>query len=194
MVANAGTVDIGAIDDLDRVADLCAEEGLWLHVDGAFGAIASLAPAFRDRFVGLGRVDSLAFDFHKWLHVPYGAGCVLFRDASAHRAAFHMPAPYLATFERGPAAQPRPSYDYGPELSRGAKAIKVWMSLREHGLDAYGRQAVQNIEQARALAAMVDAAPRLERRAPVPLNIVCFRYRPEAPCGRTPSMPSTARS
>lgn len=180
VVGNAGTVDIGATDDLERVADVATEEGLWLHVDGAFGAIAALSPALRNRVAGLGRADSLAFDFHKWLHVPYGAGCVLFRDESTHRNAFQVPAPYLSRIDRGPAAQPRPSYDYGPELSRGAKALKVWIALREHGLETYGRLAAQNVAQAAALGRRLDAEPDLELLASVPLNIVCFRYRPPA--------------
>lgn len=179
VVGNAGTVDTGASDDLSAIADLCAAEQLWLHVDGAFGAIAALSPTLRPQIAGMERADSLAFDFHKWLHVQYSAGCTLFRDEAAHRGAFTVPAPYLAGIERGPAAQASPSHQLGPELSREAKALKIWMSLREHGLAVFGELAEQNVEQARYLASLVTAAEQLELVLPPELNIVCFRYRPE---------------
>ncbi len=178
VVGNAGTVDTGASDDLCAIADLCAAEQLWFHVDGAFGAVAALSPTLKSQLAGMERADSLAFDFHKWLHVQYSAGCTLFRDETAHRGAFTVPAPYLAGIERGPAAQPSPSHQFGPELSREAKALKVWMSLREHGLATFGALVEQNVEQARYLASLVSEADRLELVLPPELNIVCFRYRP----------------
>lgn len=180
IVGNVGTVNTAAIDDLNALADVAAKEGLWLHVDGAFGAIARLSPELADRLAGIERVDSLAFDFHKWMHVQYEVGCTLFRDRAAHRAAFTVPASYLSPFDRGPAAQPDPAHQLAPELSREAKALKVWMSIREHGLATFGRLVHQNVEQARYLAELVAAEPRLELLAPVSLNIVCFRFVPEA--------------
>ncbi len=179
VVGNAGTVNSAAVDDLTALASICREEGLWLHVDGAFGAIAALSPELAPRLTGLEQADSLAFDFHKWLHVQYSAGCTLFRDKSAHREAFTVPASYLTKVERGPGAQDEPSHQFGPELSREAKALKVWMSLREHGLARFGEAARRNCEQARTLAGLVEREPRLELLAPVPLNIVCFHYLPE---------------
>jgi glutamate/tyrosine decarboxylase-like PLP-dependent enzyme len=176
VVGNAGTVNTAAIDDLRALAELCEAEKLWFHVDGAFGAIAALSLALRPKLAGIERADSLAFDFHKWLHVQYSAGCTLFRDEAAHRAAFTVPASYLSLVERGVGAQPRPPHEFGPELSREAKALKVWMSVKEHGLAKFGRLAQQNTEQARYLAQLVESEPNLQLLAPVPLNIVCCRY------------------
>ena len=178
VIANAGSVDTAAIDDMDAIADLCACHGVWMHVDGAFGAIAALSPELSPRLRGMERADSLAFDFHKWLHVPYGAGGVLFRDEASHRAAFTVPAPYLSGLDRGPGAQPDPSHQFGPELSRGAVSINIWMTLRRHGLPRFGELAAQNVDQAERLAAMIDAAPDLELLRPVSLNIVCYRFTP----------------
>jgi aromatic-L-amino-acid/L-tryptophan decarboxylase len=178
VVGNAGTVNTGATDDLDALADLAAEQGLWLHVDGAFGALAALSPKLRPVVKGLERADSIAFDFHKWLYVNYEAGCVLIRDGLAHRRSFNAPASYLDAFPRGTAAQPDPTDSRGPQLSRGFKALKVWMTLSAYGLDTFGRMVEQNVAQARYLARRVDETPALERLAPVPLNIVCFRYAP----------------
>jgi aromatic-L-amino-acid/L-tryptophan decarboxylase len=177
VVGNAGTVNTGAIDDLEALADLCARHGVWLHVDGAFGAVAALSPALRGLVRGLERADSLAFDLHKWLHVPIEAGCVLVRDAEAHRRVFSPPAEYLAVFERGVASGGINYSHLGPQLTRSFRALKVWMALQAHGTDRYGRLVEQNVRQARRLEALVGAHPRLELVAPVPLNVVCFRYR-----------------
>jgi glutamate/tyrosine decarboxylase-like PLP-dependent enzyme len=179
IVGNAGTVNTGAIDDLRSLGEIAEAEALWLHVDGAFGAVAALSPKLRPLLAGMERADSLAFDFHKWLHVPYHAGCTLFRDEAQHRATFSVPAAYLDPMERGVGAQSSPANQLGPELSREAKALTIWMSLREHGLRRYGQMALRNVEQARYLAGLVTAEPRLELLAPVSLNIVCLRYVPE---------------
>jgi len=176
VVGNAGTVGTGAIDDLRSLAHLCAAEKLWLHVDGAFGALATLVPEYRSRLAGMEQADSIAFDLHKWMYVPFEAGCTLVRDAEAHRRAFSLRPDYLTHAERGLAAGTLWFSDYGIQLTRGFRALKVWMSLKEHGLDKYARLVRQNIEQARHLAALVREAPDLELLAPVPLNIVCFRY------------------
>jgi glutamate/tyrosine decarboxylase-like PLP-dependent enzyme len=171
-------VNTGAIDDIEAVGAVAREEGLWLHVDAAIGAAAALSPALAPRLAGIGAADSVAFDLHKWMHVPYEAGCILVRDAEMHRAAFTLTPPYLAGHDRGVLARSRFMADYGPELSRGFRALKVWMSLKEHGIARLGRLVERNCAQARHLAALVDAEPRLERLAPVALNIVCFRYVP----------------
>ncbi|HJP58240.1 MAG TPA: pyridoxal-dependent decarboxylase [Gemmatimonadales bacterium] len=176
VIGNAGTVNTGAFDDLDRLADLCAREHLWFHVDGAFGALAALVPAYRDRLRVLARADSVAFDLHKWMYVPFEAGCILVRHPKEHHDSFAVAPGYLARARGGLAAATVWPSDYGVELSRGFKALKVWMSLQEHGADRYGRLIAQNIAQARYLAGLVDAEAELERMAPVPLNIVCFRF------------------
>ena len=176
VVGNAGTVGTGAIDDLRALAELCAREGVWFHLDGAFGSLAALVPEYRSRLAGMERADSIAFDLHKWMYVPFEAGCTLVRDAEAHRRAFSLRPDYLTHAERGLAAGALWFSDYGIQLTRGFRALKVWMSLKEHGLDRYARLVRQNIEQARYLAQLVREAPDLELLAPVPLNIVCFRY------------------
>ncbi len=177
VAATAGSVDIGAIDDLEAAADLCAAEGIWFHVDAAFGALACLSPALRTRFAGIERANSVAFDFHKWGQVPYDAGCILVRDPEAQLATFANPAAYLRHETRGLAAgQPWPC-DLGPDLSRGFRALKVWMTLKAYGADALGAVAETCCAHARHLAARIAHEPALEMLAPVPLNIVCFRVR-----------------
>jgi aromatic-L-amino-acid decarboxylase len=176
VVATAGTVDTGAVDDLDALADLCAAEGLWLHVDGAFGALAILSPEHRPLLRGIERADSIAFDFHKWLHVPYDAGCVLVRDAELHRAAFAAPAAYLAPATAGTAAGQPWFADYGPELSRRFRALAIWFAFKEHGTQRLGAAIAENCRQAARLGARVAATPDLILAAPVALNIVCLRF------------------
>jgi glutamate/tyrosine decarboxylase-like PLP-dependent enzyme len=176
VVGGAGTVKTGAIDDLSRLADLCARENIWFHVDGAFGAVAALVPEFRTRLAGMERADSIAFDLHKWMYVPFEAGCVLVREAETHRHAFSVHPDYLARAERGLAAGAFWPEEYGMQLSRGFRALKVWLSFKEHGLDRYARLIAQNVAQARYLASLVERTPELELVAPVPLNIVCFRW------------------
>jgi glutamate/tyrosine decarboxylase-like PLP-dependent enzyme len=176
VIGNLGTVNTGAIDDLDALADLCEAERIWFHVDGAFGAAAAMVPAYADRTRAIARGDSVAFDLHKWLHMPFEAGCVLVRDAEAHRHTFSIFPDYLKRSTRGVAGGDLWLSEYGVQLSRGFRALKVWMSLKEHGAEKYGRLVAQNIEQARYLAGLVRAAPDLELMAPVPLNIVCFRW------------------
>jgi glutamate/tyrosine decarboxylase-like PLP-dependent enzyme len=178
VVGTAGSVDIGAIDDLAAVANLCAEQRLWFHVDAAFGAIAMLSPTLRPLFAGMECADSVAFDFHKWAQMPYDAGCIVVRDATAHRAAFSRDAAYLRRQARGLAAGEPWPVDLGPELSRGFRALKVWMTLLTFGADRIGRVADRCCALARRLAAAIRSEPLLELVAPVALNIVCFRYRP----------------
>jgi glutamate/tyrosine decarboxylase-like PLP-dependent enzyme len=177
VVGNAGTVNSGAIDDLNALADFCKEEDLWFHVDGAFGAVAAISPALRPLLRGMERADSLAFDLHKWMYMPYDVGCALVRSEESHRGTFSVQASYLDKQSRGLAGGPMWFKEYGLELSRCARALKVWFSLKEHGLKKYQTLVEQNVAQARYLAEMVEADRKLELIAPAPLNIVCFRFR-----------------
>ena len=177
VVGTAGTVNTGAIDDLAALADVCAQEGLWLHVDGAFGALIALSETLKPRLAGIERADSLGFDFHKWLHVPYDAGCVLVRRGDLHRAAFAMAPDYLRREGRGLAGGDLWFCDFGPELSRGFRALKVWFALKEHGTRRLGAAIARNCDQARYLAARIAETEGLELMAPVALNVVCFRLR-----------------
>jgi aromatic-L-amino-acid decarboxylase len=177
LVGNAGAVNTGAIDDLNALADVAAREGMWFHVDGAFGALAAVSPDLRPLVAGMERADSLAFDLHKWMYMPIEVGCILVRSASDQRRAFSLTPIYLEHGERGAASGPIWFSEYGIQLTRGFRALKVWLSLKEHGLTKYGRVIKQNVAQAHYLADLVDAAPELERLAPAPLNIVCFRFK-----------------
>lgn len=178
VIATAGTVKTGAFDDFHAIADLCGQEKLWLHVDGAFGALIAFSrrPEVRRLIAGMERSDSLAFDMHKWMSVPFEAGCVLVRSQRDHYNAFTLTPDYLTHGTRGITAAPLWFSDYGLQLTRGFRALKVWMSMKAHGAHLYGEVIDMNIARARHLAALVDAAPQLERTADVPLNIVCFRY------------------
>ena len=176
IIATAGSASTGAFDDLDALATLAQDEHLWFHVDGAFGALTQLAPALRARVRGIERADSLAFDLHKWLHVPYDAGAVLVRDGVLHASTFADHAPYLVRTERGTAAGEPWFTDFGPELSRGFRALSVWFTMKTYGLDRFGASIAAQCALAEALGERIAAAPQLELLAPVALNIVCFRY------------------
>jgi aromatic-L-amino-acid decarboxylase len=178
IVGNAGTVNTGATDDLDALADIAKQETIWLHIDGAFGAIPKLLPEFEQQLRALSRADSLSFDFHKWLYMNYEVACVLIRDRKIHRDTFSSNVNYLMAHERGISAGPDAFSNYGLELSRGFKALKVWMLLKENGTEKYARIIRRNLEQVQYLAAEINANPKLELLADVPLNIVCFRYNP----------------
>ncbi|UPJ56475.1 aspartate aminotransferase family protein [Bradyrhizobium sp. 192] len=177
VVASAGTVDIGAIDDLEAIAELCREEGIWFHVDGAFGALAIFSPELAPLLGGIELADSIALDFHKWGQVPYDAGFLLVRDGEQHRQAFAQPAAYLRREARGLAAGAVWPCDLGPDLSRGFRALKTWFTLKTFGIDRLGATITRSCALAKYLEARVLAEPRLELLAPVNLNIVCFRYR-----------------
>ncbi len=179
IVGNAGTVDVGAIDPLDDLADLAARERVWFHVDGAFGALAYLSERLRPQLRGIERADSIAFDFHKWLHVPYDAGCVIVRDGDIHRATFASEGPYITRMTRGLAAGEPWFTDYGPDLSRAFRALKVWFTVKEHGTRRLAQAIETNCEQARYLATRIESEADFELLAPVVLQIVCFR--PRAP-------------
>ena len=178
IIGTAGAVNMGAIDDLEALADIATKEKLWFHVDGAFGATAVISKTVGHRLSGLSRVDSLAFDFHKWLQVNYDAGCVLIKNKENHRKSFSDRPAYLRSAERGLAGGAFWAVDYGPELSRGFRALKVWAHLKEHGLNALATVIDRNIEQAQFLKSLIENEPQLEMLAPVPLNICCFRYKP----------------
>ena len=179
IVGSAGSVNVGAIDDLETLADIAQAEQLWLHIDGAFGALGVLSDRLRPRLTGLQRADSLAFDFHKWLHVNYDAGFILMRSEEHHRRAFSERPEYLKGAERGLAAGNPWPVEYGPELSRGFRALKVWAQLAEHGTAKLGALITQNCEQAAYLGELVSAHPQMALAAPVAMNICCFRYQPE---------------
>ena len=175
VVGTAGAVDTGAVDDLAGLAAFCREQGLWFHVDGAFGALAALSPRLRGQLAGIGDADSLAFDFHKWAQVPYDAGCVVIRDPALQIETFRQSLAYLAGADRGVAANAPWPADLGPDLSRGFRALKVWMTLKTYGADRIGRMVEDCCDVALHLAARIEREPALELLAPVNLNIVCFR-------------------
>ena len=177
IVGNAGTVDVGAVDPLDALADLARDEGAWFHIDGAIGALAVLSKSVAPKLKGIERADSLAFDLHKWGHVPYDAGFILVRDEAESYAAFSQVPAYLARESRGLAAGDWWPCDTGPDLSRGFRALKAWFTLRVLGTEAIGASIDRGCALARALETMVEANEELELLAPVQLNIVCFRYR-----------------
>lgn len=180
VIGTAGSVDVGAVDDLTALARIAAEEKLWFHIDGAFGALAVLAPDIAPRVAGIEKADSIAFDFHKWAQVPYDAGFVLVRDGNLQRQAFASPASYLRRETRGLAAGEIWPCDLGPDLSRGFRALKTWFTLKVYGTEAIGAMISHCCELARYLEARVRNIPELELLAPAQLNIVCFRYRSEA--------------
>lgn len=176
VIATAGTTNTGAIDDMKAIGEVCRREGLWFHVDGCIGALIRIAPANRHMVDGIETADSIALDPHKWLHTPFEAGCALVRDARVHFQTFALHGEYLEEKPRGLAAGEFLS-DYGFELSRGFKALKIWMSLKEQGVAKFGRLIDQNIAQGAYLTRLIEAEPRLELMAPTAINIVCFRYR-----------------
>jgi aromatic-L-amino-acid/L-tryptophan decarboxylase len=174
IVGTAGSVNTGAIDDLDDLAELAKQQDLWLHIDGAFGALAVLAPSLRPRLAGIERAHSIAFDFHKWAHVPYDAGFLLVRDAAAHYGTFASAAAYLSRAPHGLGAGEVWPCDLGPDLSRGFRALKTWFTLQVFGVEQIGACIAENCRVARYLGALIEASSLFELCAPVLLNIVCF--------------------
>lgn len=176
VIGTAGTVNTGAVDDLQALAVVAAEEDLWFHVDGCIGALIAIAPQNRSLVAGIEQADSIALDPHKWLHAPFEAGCALVRDASQHRNTFAVTPEYLESTPRGLASGAW-LHDYGLQTSRGFRALKIWMALKEHGVEKFGRLIDQNIAQARYLTRLIEAEPALELMAPTTINIVSFRHR-----------------
>jgi glutamate/tyrosine decarboxylase-like PLP-dependent enzyme len=179
--ATAGTVDVGAVDDLSAVADIAQREKVWYHVDGACGALGMLAPDIAPRLAGIERADSIAFDFHKWGQVPYDAGFILVRDGRLHHDTFASPAAYLRRETRGLAAGSPWPCDFGPDLSRGFRALKTWFTIQAYGARKLGAMISRTCVLARYMKQCIEQEPALELLAPVALNIVCFRYRCEHP-------------
>ena len=178
IIGNAGTINTGAVDDLDALADICEKEGLWFHVDGAIGAVAVLAENVKPKLKGIERADSVALDLHKWMHIPFEAGCAIVRSEKAHRNTFSLTPEYLAHETRGLAAGHIWFNEYGLQLSRQFRALKVWMSIKEHGLDRFGRMIARNVEQAHYFGQLVEKDSNLELLAPIGMDIVCFRFNP----------------
>lgn len=175
VVGTSGTVNTGAIDPMEDLLALSRKYGLWFHVDGAYGALAKLDPKYAERLKAIEEADSLAFDLHKWLYVPYEVGCTLIRDAKKHRDAFAITPNYLLQESRGLSGGLESINNYGFELSRGFKALKIWMSLKEHGREKYAQMIAQNNRQAEYLGKLVAQTPELELTAPVSMSITCFR-------------------
>lgn len=171
VIGNAGSVNTGAFDDFNALADICRREDLWFHIDGAFGAWAKLSSTHRHLTNGMEFADSLAFDLHKWMYMPYEIGCTLVRDKEAHCRTFIYDAEYLETISE----RHDPS-NYSIQLSRDFKALKAWMLLKADGVEKYAQLIQQNIDQADYLSERVKNATELELVVPVFLNIVCFRY------------------
>jgi aromatic-L-amino-acid decarboxylase len=179
VVGNAGTVNTGAIDPLEEIADFCRRESLWFHVDGAYGAMARLSPKLAPLLSGMERADSIAADPHKWLYVPYEAGATLVREPGRLSAAFRKFPEYLASDPESPFPGPAWFAERGVELSRSFKALKVWMGLKTHGRSGYARAIENDVALAHFLAAEVDRRPDFERLSETVLSIANFRYRPE---------------
>jgi glutamate/tyrosine decarboxylase-like PLP-dependent enzyme len=183
IVGSAGTINTGSIDDLQGLADLAEDQGLWFHIDGAIGSMAAMSPNLKPLLKGMERADSLAFDLHKWGFLPYEIACVLVRDADKHHAAFETPSPYLQSGGRGVLAGGLVFANRGPELSRNFKALKAWMSLKAEGTIKIGAVIEQNVAQARRFATELSTIPEFVIEAPVSLNVVCWRANPP---GSTP--------
>ncbi|MEV0807843.1 aminotransferase class I/II-fold pyridoxal phosphate-dependent enzyme [Micromonospora sp. NPDC050200] len=179
VVANAGTVGTGAVDPLAEIAAAAKRYGLWMHVDACYGGFARLAPSARALFDGLSEADSIALDPHKWLYLPADCGCLIYRNPEAARAAFTLDADYTRVMQTEP-AEAFTFWDYGPDLSRRFRALKVWMVLAHAGSQAVGEAIESNLDCARHLAELVDASDDFELLSPVELSIFCFRYLPPA--------------
>ena len=176
VVATAGDVNTGAIDPLDAIADVCADQRVWLHIDGSYGALAARSRHVDGAMAAIGRADSMSLDPHKWLYAPLDAGCLLVKDAAALRHAFSEGAGYIdvvADREMSEFAY----WDHSPELSRRFRALKIWFLLKIHGARAIQAAIDSNIEVAQHLAGLIDASDEFERLAPAPLSIVCFRHK-----------------
>ena len=177
VVGNAGTVNTGACDPLRAIREVADRFGLWMHVDGSYGGFARLAPSARERFAGIERADSVALDPHKWLYLPVDCGCVIYRDTEHARATFAHDADYTRVIGQE-ADEAFAFWDYGPELSRRFRALKVWMLLKGVGLGALSAAIENDLACARHLEALVRASDDFEMLAPVELSIFCFRYLP----------------
>lgn len=173
IAASAGTVNTGAIDPLHELADLCAAEGLWFHVDGAYGGVGILAEGKAALYAGIERADSIAIDPHKWLYLPIECGCALVKDGTLHREAFSVLPPYLRD-DRG-----LPWFsEFGVQQTRTFRALKVWMVVNQIGEAGYRELITRDITLADSLAEKIEHHPDFALLAHGPLSIVCFRYAP----------------
>jgi glutamate/tyrosine decarboxylase-like PLP-dependent enzyme len=177
VIANAGTVDTGAVDPLREIREVANHFQLWMHVDGSYGAFAVLADSAKALFAGMEQADSIALDPHKWLYLPVDVGCVIYRDPEIARSAFAHEAEYTRMFGEE-ADEAFVCWDYGPELSRRFRALKVWMLLSGVGIDRLSKAIESNLACARYLESMVRASDDFEMAAPVELSIFCFRHVP----------------
>ena len=177
VVANAGTVNTGAVDPLAEIREIADRFNLWMHVDGSYGAFGVLAESARKLFVGMERADSVALDPHKWLYLPVDVGCVIYRDPDIARATFAHEAEYTRIIGEE-ADEAFAFWDYGPELSRRFRALKVWMLLKGVGLDSLSEAIESNLACARYFESMVRTSDDFEMVAPVELSILCFRHVP----------------
>jgi glutamate/tyrosine decarboxylase-like PLP-dependent enzyme len=173
VAASAGTVNSGAIDPLDEIADLCQSEGLWFHVDGAYGGIGILSEQSGHLYKGIERADSLGIDPHKWMYMPVECGCALVRDRQAMRDTFSAVAPYLRDDRQMPWFS-----EFGPQQSRGFRALKLWLAMKQVGVEGYRRLISRDIQLARLLREKIQARPALELLSDGPISVTCFRCRP----------------
>ena len=178
LVANAGTVVTGAFDSLARASEVARQFNLWMHVDASYGGFAALAPSARPLFEGMKEADSIALDPHKWLYLPVDCGCLLYRDGRAARDTFSLDADYTRVIAQE-AEEAFAFWDYGPELSRRFRALKVWMVLKGVGPEALSEAIEKDLACARHLEQLVRASEDFEMLAPVELSIFCFRYLPK---------------
>jgi glutamate/tyrosine decarboxylase-like PLP-dependent enzyme len=190
VVATAGATSTGAVDPLPAIAELCAERGLWLHVDAAYGAAAVITAQGKELLTGLERADSIAVDPHKWWFQPYEAGCVLVRDAATLKDAYHLHAEYLRETRLG--SGPLNFYDLGPQLTRGFRALKLWLSLRTFGLDAFRRAVENGLALAEHAQAVLTSRPHWQVVTPAQLAILTFR--PRRPGLREPDVDALTRA
>ncbi|CAF3798894.1 unnamed protein product [Rotaria socialis] len=178
IIGNAGTVNTGSIDDLSALKAIALKYKLWFHVDGAFGALGVLDKELKPRLLGIESADSLAFDFHKWFHVPFDAACLLTRNKMVHLASFSCDESYLTIHEDSADEYPF-YYKLGPDLSRGFRALSVWFTLKEHGIRRLGQKVHENCQQIKYLISLLSNYPWIEIKMPAILNIACFRIHPE---------------
>jgi aromatic-L-amino-acid decarboxylase len=180
VVATAGTVNTGAVDPLKSIADVCTQHHMWFHVDASYGGFVAISPRWKSLINGLARADSVAVDPHKWLFIPYDAGCVLVRNPKKMKKTFSYPTDYLPFDKNKTASNDKVDFsDYGIELSRSFRALKIWMSLKHYGVRRYARMIDQNMNLAAYWRALLENSQDFQLMAPGDLSVVCFRYFPE---------------
>jgi Glutamate decarboxylase and related PLP-dependent proteins len=178
IIGNLGTVNTGAIDPISELVSIAHKYGIWLHIDGAIGSVLKFLPEYEHQLKDLQQADSISLDFHKWMYINYEVGCVLIKDREIYKKAFVTPANYLMHHDKGLSSGPDPFSNYGMELSRGFKALKVWMNFKHYGLNNYRALIRQNLNQAEYLISLIKGNTNLELLAGN-LNIVCFRFNPQ---------------